>query len=50
MERVRIGIFKGSIRQLRQDLELCRQLRIPLLMAELQKESSLDSKNQEVKS
>ena len=51
MKRVRIGIFKGTIRQLRQDLEICRQLRIPLLaLAELRKESNLDSKKQEVNS
>ena len=51
MKRVRIGIFKGTIRQLRQDLEICRQLRIPLLaLAELRKGNNLDSKNQEVKS
>ena len=51
MKRVRIGIFKGTNRQLRQDLEICRQLRIPLLaLAELRKGNNLDSKNQEVKS
>ena len=39
MTRTRIGMFKGSIKQLRQDLEICRQLRIPLLaLAEIQKE------------
>ncbi len=40
MKRTRIGIFKGSVRQLRQDLEICHRLRIPLLaLAELRKES-----------
>lgn len=39
MKRIRIGIFKGSIKQLRQDLETCRQLRISLLeLAKLRKE------------
>ncbi len=39
MKRTRIGIFKGSVRQLRQDLEICRQLGIPLLvLAELRQE------------
>ena len=51
MNRIRIGLFKGSIKQLRQDLEICRQLRIPLLaLAELRKGNNLNSKNQEVKS
>ena len=31
MNRIRIGIFKGSVKQLRQDLETCRQLGISLL-------------------
>ena len=39
MKRTRIGIFKGSNKQLRQDLEICRQLGIPLLvLAELRQE------------
>ena len=39
MKKVRIGIFKGSVKQLRQDLEICRQLGIPLLvLAELRQE------------
>ena len=39
MKRTRIGIFKGSNMDLRRDLEICRQLRIPLLaLAELRKE------------
>ena len=39
MKRIRIGLFKGSNKQLRQDLEICRQLRIPLLaLGELRKE------------
>jgi len=40
MNRIRIGIFKGSIKELRQDLEICRQLQISLLeLAKLRKES-----------
>ena len=40
MNRIRIGIFKGSVKQLRQDLETCRQLGISLLeLARLQKEN-----------
>ena len=31
MKRTRIGIFKGLNSKLRRDLEICRQLRIPLL-------------------
>lgn len=43
MKRTRIGIFKGSIMELRRDLEICRQLRIPLLaLAELRKEKIKD--------
>ncbi len=43
MTRTRIGIFKGSITELRRDLEICRQLRIPLLaLAELRKERIKD--------
>ena len=39
MKRTRIGIFKGSNKQLRQDLEICRQSGIPLLiLAELRQE------------
>ena len=30
MNRVRIGLFKGSVKELRQDLETCRQLGISL--------------------
>lgn len=40
MNRIRIGIFKGSVKQLRQDLETCRQLGISLLeLAKLRKEN-----------
>ena len=40
VNRIRIGIFKGSVKQLRQDLETCRQLGISLLeLAKLRKEN-----------
>jgi len=40
MKRTRIGIFKGLNSELRRDLEICRQLRIPLLaLADLRKET-----------
>ena len=40
MKRIRMIIFKGSITELRQDLEICRRLRIPLLaLADLRKET-----------
>jgi hypothetical protein len=40
MNRIRIAIFKGSVKQLRQDLETCRQLGISLLdLAKLRKEN-----------
>ena len=39
MNQIRIGLFKGSIKQLRQDLETCRRLGISLLdLAKLRKE------------
>ena len=43
MKRTRIGIFKGLNSELRRDLEICRQLRIPLLaLADLRKERIKD--------
>jgi hypothetical protein len=40
MNRIRIGLFKGSVKELRQDLETCRQLGISLFdLAKLRKES-----------
>ena len=40
VNRIRIGLFKGSVKQLRQDLETCRQLGISLLdLAKLRKEN-----------
>ena len=43
MKRIRMIIFKGSITELRQDLEICRRLRIPLLaLADLRKERIKD--------
>lgn len=47
MKRIRIGIFKGSNTELRQDLEICRQLQIPLLaLGELRKELEEDDETQ----
>lgn len=41
MNRIRIGLFKGSVKQLRHDLKICRQLGISLLeLAQLRKEDN----------
>ena len=40
MNRIRIGLFKGSVKQLRHDLKTCRQLGISLFdLAKLRKEN-----------